>query len=79
VACGRFGTGGIHGRWRVGGAVSEGFAAAGVRARFAAVTGAWGAFGCVEFHGSGQACGSARRWAGAGAVYNSSLIVSTDF
>jgi hypothetical protein len=42
VACGRFGTGGIRGRWRVGGAVSEGFAAATVRARFAAAAGVGG-------------------------------------
>jgi hypothetical protein len=42
VACGRFGTGGIRGRWRVGSAVSEGFAAAGVRARFAAAAGVGG-------------------------------------
>jgi hypothetical protein len=37
VACGRFKMGGIRGRWRVGGAVSEGFVAAAVRARFTAV------------------------------------------
>jgi hypothetical protein len=60
VACGRFGTGGIRGRWRVSGAVSEGFAMAGVRARFAAAAGV-GAFGCGEFCGGWQACGSAGR------------------
>jgi hypothetical protein len=62
---------------RVGGAVSEGFAAAAVRARFAAAAGV-GAFGCDEFRGGWQACGSDGRWIGAGAVYNTYLIVSTD-
>jgi hypothetical protein len=66
MACERFETGGIRGRWHAGvwarGAVSKDFVAASVRARFVAadfaVEAGVGAFDCGEFRGGWQACGS---------------------
>jgi hypothetical protein len=57
VACGRFRTGGIRGRWRAGGAVSKGFAAAGVRdsrRRISRWRQAWGRSIAASFAGAGR-------------------------